>query len=160
TRQVWERHWAAQARSLVQRLLDADIAQVPGIISEIEAHRAWADPLLREEHAKATDASRQKLHTSLALLPVDAGQTEYLYGRLLTAEPNQMIVLREALLPHAERLSERLWKVLEDVKSAPGQRLRAACTLAGYAEEDDRWPQVNNDVAARLVAENAFVIGK
>src|SRR5262249_25147929 len=97
---------------------------------------------------------------SLALLPVDAGQVEYLYERLLAAEPHEVIVLREALRPHADALNERLWKVLEDVKSAPGKRLRAACALAGYAEDDDRWQQVNRDVAERLVAENAFVIGK
>ena len=100
------------------------------------------------------------MHASLALLPMDAGQVEYLYERLLTAEPHEVIVLREALRPHAATLKNRLWAVLEDARSDPGRRLRAACALAGYAEDDDRWQNVNKDVAARLVAENAFVISK
>ena len=45
------------------------------------------DPLLKQINAHATDGSSQKLHTSLALLPVDPTQVDYLYGRLLDAEP-------------------------------------------------------------------------
>jgi hypothetical protein len=52
--------------------------------------------------------SRQKLHTSLALLPVDARQGDYLYERLLSAEPNEVPVLVDALEPHKQELTERL----------------------------------------------------
>ena len=38
--------------------------------------------------AQGTDAqSREHLHASLALLPVDASQVEYLYNRMLNANP-------------------------------------------------------------------------
>ena len=59
--------------------------------------RQWTDPLLREENAKATTDSRQKLHISLALLPTDPSQVDYLYGRLLDAEPHEVPVIRDAL---------------------------------------------------------------
>jgi eukaryotic-like serine/threonine-protein kinase len=91
---------------------------------------------------------------------VDAGQADYLYGRLLAAEPHAVIVLREALRPHAGTLGERLWAVLEDPKSDPGQRLRAACALAGYAEDDGRWAKVSRDVTGPLMAENPLVLGQ
>ena len=41
---VVEQQKAAHAEGLVHRLLDADIAQVPGIVSEIEPNRQWARP--------------------------------------------------------------------------------------------------------------------
>ena len=41
---VVEQQKATHAEGLVHRLLDADIAQVPAIVSEIEPNRQWADP--------------------------------------------------------------------------------------------------------------------
>ena len=61
------------------RLLDADTAQVPEIVAAMRDYRRWVDPALRSELAKNSDDSRQKLHASLALLPVDASQVDYLF---------------------------------------------------------------------------------
>lgn len=85
--QVIEHQNAEHASGLVDRLLDADTVQVPDIAREMEGYRRWADPHLRRENEAAQDGSRKKLHTSLALLPVDEGQAEYLYQRLLKAGP-------------------------------------------------------------------------
>ena len=57
---------ATEAAGLVKRLIDADTAQVPAIVSELAAYRQWADPLLLEENGKAGPESQAKLHTSLA----------------------------------------------------------------------------------------------
>ena len=61
---------------LVQAVVNADTAQVPDIIGKMAEYRKWADPLLRQENEKAAVNSRQKLHASLALLPVDPGQVD------------------------------------------------------------------------------------
>ena len=82
---VQEQNQADHAAGLVKQLLAAKIDKVPPIIQEIEGYRLWADPLLREENDRAAVGSPQKLHASLALLPVDPGQTTYLYDRLLDA---------------------------------------------------------------------------
>ena len=74
--QVEEQQKATMPPGLVQAVLDADTAQVPTIVGKMAEYRQWADPLLREENDKAADESRQKLHTSLALLPVDPGQVD------------------------------------------------------------------------------------
>ena len=42
----------------------------------------------------------EKLHASLALLPVDATQVDYLFNRLIKATPNELPVLRDALKTH------------------------------------------------------------
>ena len=103
---------ATAAHGLVQAVLNADTAQVPGIIGGMTELLRWTDPLLREEYAKSTATPREKLHASLALLPVDATQVDYLAERLLAAEPSEVPVIREALAPHKAGLIERLWAVV------------------------------------------------
>ncbi|HLN26421.1 MAG TPA: SUMF1/EgtB/PvdO family nonheme iron enzyme [Gemmataceae bacterium] len=158
--QVVEQHKATEAAGLVQRLLDADTAQVPAIIGEMSEYRRWVDPLLREENDKATVNSRQKLHTSLALLSVDAMQVDYLFGRLLGAAPNEVPVIRDALAPHKDALLDKLWKVAESpAKGKEHQRLRAASALAKYDPEGQSWAKVGGPVVDQLVAENPVFLG-
>ncbi len=150
---VVEQQKATHAEGLVHRLLDADIAQVPGIVSEIEPNRQWADRLLRDENDKAAANSREKLHASLALLPVDPGQVDYLYGRLLGAAPNEVPVIRDALAPHKDALLDKLWAVVETLeKGKESQRLRAAAALAKYDAESEKWATVQEAVGNDLVA--------
>jgi formylglycine-generating enzyme required for sulfatase activity len=153
---VIEQSNADHAAVLVKGLLDADIAQVPGIVTEIESYRRWVDPLLRKENAEAKDGSRQKLYTGLALLPVDEGQVEYLYERLLNAGRTELPVIRDALAGHRDRLVGRLWDVLGDARADPDQRFRAACALATYDPAGDegrhRWAGVSPFVTDRLLA--------
>ncbi len=152
-----EKKRETHAAGLVGRLLDAEIAQVPGVIGEMEGYRRWADPLLRKEYEGARDGSRQKLYASLALLPVDDGQVDYLCGRLLQADPAELPVIREALLGHRDALTGRLWAVLEGGKEDPDRRFRSACALAAYdatgsEANRQRWQGVSPFVADRLLA--------
>ncbi len=158
----WEVHGRLRAQALMDNLLRAPTEDVPAVVRDMGSYHRWLDGPLHQAYAdaEANGDARKQLHASLALLPVDDGQVEYLYGRLLAAEPQEVIALREALRPHGETLGERLWAVLEDAKGDPGQRLRAACTLAVYALDDGRWEQVSGDVAGLLVAENALVVGQ
>ena len=71
------------------------------------------------------DQSREHLHASLALLPVDAGQVDYLFKRLLSATPSELPVLRDALKTHRSTLTPKLWTVLESAK--PGDASLLPC---------------------------------
>src|SRR5262249_28236858 len=95
--------------------------------------------------------SPQKLHTALALLPVDDGQREYLFERLLDARPNEVLVLRDALEPHREEFRERLWAVVERSPGKESRRLRAASALAAYDPDRARWAGAGAAVADDLV---------
>jgi len=148
--QVVEQRKATHAAGLVQRLLDADTAQVPGVIGEMAEYRQWTDPVLRQEIAKAADRSRQKLHASLALLPVDASQIDYLSEQLLTCTLEQFPIVREALLPHKADVMEKLWRVEQDDAQDTAQRFRAAAALAEYAPDDERWEETAPFVAQHL----------
>src|SRR5262249_17768635 len=165
-----------RARILQDRLLAATTEDVLGIVREMEPYRRWLDESLREAYAEAeanqearrqlpeastaaeaNQDARRQLHASLALLPVEPGQVGYLCDRVLTANPEELFVIREALQPHAQEAITRLWEVLEDSKRLPGAHLRAACVLAAYGD-DERWQGVSREVALRLVAENSLVI--
>ena len=135
---------------------------MPGIVKDMAPYRRWVDPLLHEAYAQAEKDNdpRKQLHASLALLPVDSGQVEYLYGRLLKGEPQEVVVIREALSATRQDLTERLWTLLENPKNDQDQRFRAACALAAFAPDDPRWEKVSGDVAATLVIQKPFVIAQ
>jgi serine/threonine protein kinase len=97
---VVEDRQATHAAGLVRGLLNADIAQVPEFISGMRDYRPWVDPALRDAFGKAAEGSPQRLHASLALLPVDPGQADYLSNRLLNANPFELPVIWGILKNH------------------------------------------------------------
>lgn len=159
----YEGHGRLQAHALRDRLLNADIADVPLIVKDMAGYRGWLDPLLHDADAQAQQDrdSRKQLHTSLALLPVDATQKDYLYGRLLDAEPNEVPVIRDALRPHSDTLLDKLWAVVEaSEKGRESQRLRAAAALATYDPKSARWAKGSPLVVHDLVRENPVYLGQ
>ena len=155
-----EQRKATHGAGLVQAVLNADTAQTPAIIGEMAEYRTWTDPLLREENDKAGVNSRPKLHASLALLPVDATQVDYLHGRLLDAAPHEVPVIRDALAAHKDALLGKLWAVVEEpAKGKEPQRLRAAAALAKYDPEGEKWAKAGGPVVEQLVGENPVFLG-
>jgi hypothetical protein len=75
-----------KADHLVRALASADIEGVEQIIGELASCRSWADPKLRALVAESS-SPKERLHASLALLPVDPGQVAYLEERLLNDGP-------------------------------------------------------------------------
>ncbi len=151
-----------KAHTLRDRLLEASTPELPAIVKDVTPLRRWLDPLLHEAYTQAEQAnnSRKQLHASVALLPADSGQVNYLYDRLLTGQPQEVIVIREALSDHKQALTMRLWAMLEDPKNDQDQRFRAACALEAFAPDDPRWEKASADVAATLVAQKPFVIAQ
>jgi serine/threonine protein kinase/formylglycine-generating enzyme required for sulfatase activity len=150
-----------KAHALRDRLLDADTADVPGIVADMAPYRRWLDPLLRaaQREAEASCDARKRLHTSLALLPVDSGQQQYLYARLLKAEPQQVAIIREALLGFRQELIGPLWALVEDPKADPKERLRASCALAKFDPSCPRWEKSSGQVVQDLVSVDPVFLG-
>jgi serine/threonine protein kinase/formylglycine-generating enzyme required for sulfatase activity len=143
-----------QARVLRQRLLEAATPDVPGIVSDMAPYRGLLAGSLRQAYAEAeaNHDARKQLHASLALLPIDPGQREYLAQRLLDAEVHEVPVLRDALLPYQHELREEFWSAVEQpARGRERQRLRAACALARYEPESPRWAKAQGAVADDLV---------
>ena len=159
----WEVHGRLRSQALLDNLLRAPTEDVPAVVADMASYRRWLDEPLRQAYAdaEANHDARKQLHASLALLPVDAGQVEYLYGRLLTAEPHEVLVLRDALRPHAETVSERLWALLEDAEqclqaSVCGRPVPWRCLRRRRRPLGRRSATMS---ATALLAENALVIG-
>jgi serine/threonine protein kinase/formylglycine-generating enzyme required for sulfatase activity len=153
----YEEHGRFKAEALRDQLLKADTQNVPSIVEEMAPYRHWIDPLLHAAYQQAQAGtepdSRTQLHVSMALLPVDAGQTDYLYRRLLDAAPQEVSVLCDVLAPNQNDLREKLWIVVEH--PTPGkeqQRLRAACALAKYDPHNERWKTVAEPIVDDFVS--------
>lgn len=136
---VVEKENAARAEALVDSIASADIALVPAVISNLNDYREWADPLLQGKISEARDDSAEKLQLALALLPVDESHIQYLRDQLPVCSLTQFPVLRTALLPHKDKLTDTLWQVATDEQRDAAQRFQAAAALAEYAPDDERW---------------------
>jgi serine/threonine protein kinase/formylglycine-generating enzyme required for sulfatase activity len=142
----------------IDALLHAPTEEAPTIVSDMAPYRRWLDERLRTkmDEARGSGDERRMLHLSLALLPADEGQVDYLVGRLLSGDVIEVRAIGESLAPHAEALVGRFWKIALDQDSAPGERLRAACFLAQHDASDARWRKAAGDVAKILALENAL----
>jgi formylglycine-generating enzyme required for sulfatase activity/tetratricopeptide (TPR) repeat protein len=148
-------HWM-EAEKLVEAIVSADTIEVPRLVERLTPYRRWADSRLQWYMQHAREGSHEHLHASLALVPVDHGQVEYLYGRLLGADPKELTVIRDSLPGQPNALIERLWDVLRDIRDDSERRFRAACALASFdtVGEDPhqrRWRQASKFVADQLL---------
>src|SRR5262249_43367081 len=134
----------------------------PKVINEMGPYRRWADRLLREayDQAEKDNDRRKHLHASLALLPVDANQSDFLKERLLHGDPDEVLVIRQALLDHQQNRSDGFWELLENPANDSDPRFRVACALAAFAPDDPRWDQLRDDVAGKLAAQKPFEIAR
>lgn len=150
--QVKEKENTTRAEELVASLLKADIAQVPTIISDLTKYSEWADPLLKTRLAEATDGSPAKLVLALALLSVDESQIDYLKEQMPVCTLEQFPAVRKALSPYKDKLTDALWRVVQDVQRDPSQRFQAAAALAEYSPNDEHWQQAAPFVAQHLTS--------
>jgi formylglycine-generating enzyme required for sulfatase activity len=170
---VFETGGATGTGRYMAELQATETPHLPRIIKDMAIYRRWANPWLKRLATHRIPLSRVldndpgiillaklDLHVSLALLPVDATQVDYLYVRLLTAQPHELSVIRDALTPHKDALLGKLWAVVE--QPDPGkesQRLRAAAALAKYDPESEKWAKASDPVVEQLVGENPLFMG-
>ncbi len=147
-------HWRAEA--LRDELLNAETAEVPAIVDKMKPYRSWLNPMLRDAFVQAAVRNEhgKQLRASVALLPVDPGQRDYLYQQLLVARPEDVQFIREAMQSHRDELVDDLWQVAE--RSPAGgerKRLRAACALAQFDPGGAGWDKIASHIVNDLVAE-------
>ncbi len=154
-----EGYGSLRASSLVEALRTASTTDVPVLVRQLDAYRRWANPRLKTLVQNADFSSREKLHGSLALLPVDASQVDYLYSRLIEADPGDLPVLRDALKIHRATLTPRLWTVLESANPGDLSLLLAASALADYDAASPRWESLGGKVMQALIRVNPVFLG-
>ena len=163
---VWggyEFHGRLQAQRLRDKLLGSPLSDAPSIVAELKPYRRSVDPLLRQAYVDAKEAgnSQKQLKASLALLLVDDTQLPYLKDRLLRADAQDILIIRQFLAGHKDALVAECRRVLDKpTEENRGKALQAASALALYDPENPLWEKIRIDVANRLVAESAYVVSR
>ena len=155
-----EGYGTLRASSLVESLRTASTEDVPSIVRQLNGYRRWANAQLKSLVQSPDDASREKLHASLALLPVDSSQVPIPRSAVCSTprRPNCQCI-RDALKPHQASLIPKLWSTLDSAKPGDVSLLRAASALADYDGTSPRWEAVGGKVAEALVTVNPVYLG-
>lgn len=151
----------ASAQAEVQQFLALPPDEVGQGLHELAALRPCVEPELRRTlSASPPPDESQDLRLRLALLKWDEEQAESLMQHFRTLDPKLLNVTVAALRPHAERLLDDLWALLEDHQTEAEVQLRVGCALAAYDADNARWRHVASDLALSLVRENLLSLGE
>lgn len=134
-----ERKNEAEASRLVEGLLKADISQVASIIEDLDSYRSWADDELVSSFGSVADDSNAKLHAAMALVSQDKSALDFLGERLLSVSPEQFQHVRDILESDKGELIPDYWALALDGQQEASRRFKAACALATYDPESQRW---------------------
>jgi len=154
---AYQYHRWFKANELHDQLLRAQIDKVPAIVNDMAPYRQWVAMRLRQDVKNDDEFRRLRASLALLALAIDESQVEYLYDRLINAEPRECDLIRQVLLPHKRDLTEKLWRVVKFPRNAQ-QYLCAASCLALYAPDDPRWNAAAPDVAASLARVSPFFV--
>jgi hypothetical protein len=149
-RAVIERQEATRANGLVDQLLAADIERVPLILESLEACKWRVVGRLGTQFDHSKAGSAERLHLALALPRGDDRKVECLRDHLLRATPIEFPVVRAALTPQKDRMTDSLWQLAGDEDRDAAKRFRALAALAEYGPADERWNSLAPFVAAHL----------
>jgi formylglycine-generating enzyme required for sulfatase activity/tRNA A-37 threonylcarbamoyl transferase component Bud32 len=157
-----QRAKAEKSRALarVEALRDAAPGAVPAILADLQRVRDDVLPRLRELWKSGAPACRFRI--ALALLPVDpeAVRDELAAWLLHTADPAEVLLARDALLPYRDALRERFWSRAEAPTTQPAERFRALVALAAFDPENERWVrQAPGAVGQMLAADPLYLAG-
>jgi serine/threonine protein kinase len=140
----------SRASALIESLKTAKIESVPAIVDDLVASQRWANAELQQLLDDSPPGSRHRLHASLALLPNDAGQVEFLKQQLLRSPPQTLAVIRDELHGRGYDVREDLWQQLDDDTAEDAVRFRAALALAPLDQQRD-WASHAEFVGDQLV---------
>ncbi|MCR9116435.1 MAG: hypothetical protein NXI22_05715 [bacterium] len=99
--------------------------------------------MLKTRIESVADGSPEKLHLSLALLPVDSAQIKYLAEQLPVCAIDQFPVVRDELASHRDEVKEDLWGLVQNEEINSAQRFQAAAALATFSPENERWTEIS-----------------
>ncbi len=147
-----------KAAGFVRALATADTKDVGQIVADMSRYRRWTQPLLVEMAEDDQADSKQRLHASLALLPMDSSVSDELFSRMLKADPVTCLAIRNSLLKYCsdQPWASRLWAVAEDPNADPPQRFRAAIALVALDpirgdQADPKWSAMASLLVQELI---------
>ena len=105
--------WPLPGRRVRKQLYGAELDNVPAIVHELGRYWTWANAWLADDIKTVTASGDEERHlrASLALLPNDDGQIDYLY-QPIGAGPSSIGAICAALYPRKEQIPDRLWSIV------------------------------------------------
>ena len=101
---VMELRGRDRADRVISQLLVADTGQLPALIKEIDADLGRTGIKLDRIANDPNSSPKHRLNAGLALLPFEKAHDDYLFERLLSAEPNELDRFRRTRAIAAGRL--------------------------------------------------------
>jgi formylglycine-generating enzyme required for sulfatase activity len=150
-----------KANVVARALSTARTEEIEEIVRELEPLRRWSDPLLYRMYVDNKNDPRRQLRFSLALLPSDPTQEEYLCNCLLNSNPPEFTVIRNLLRDHGTtaQLVRRFWDVYRDERNDRPTRFRAVMALASLDQPAGAgtmdWDQAAEFLAEELIKDTA-----
>ena len=153
---AWEANGRIQARRLAQAIYASTPAELENLIGdELPSLRRWANGPLKQVADDEAVPHAQRLRASLAIIPADPSQRQYLKSRLLDCNVAEFPVIRDSLNPHRQKLLPELWHTLRDGEAGEQSRFHAGMALASYAAQAEDWTDADAEfLAAALLASN------
>jgi eukaryotic-like serine/threonine-protein kinase len=146
----WGLNWKSENKSLalVESLKTARIQDVPSIVKQLDSYRKWSTPLLIKELSSANPTNKNRLNVSLAMLPVDLNQADFLYEKMINASPDDFPIICNALKKHGDvqQIKDGLILLLKDGSKNPDTRFRAGLALTYCTKEDKVFDWANENI--------------
>jgi hypothetical protein len=149
-RALYEERQQAHAQRLVAMVQSFHKSQLQWFREEFERNRRLGVPLLEQLINDPTSPADDRLHARLILLALDADQVQPLAQELYNAEAREVPEICKALLPYKDQLVDGYWQTIENKKTTPPIRIRAAAALAQFEPESPRWESVGRSVVDAL----------
>ncbi|MFM8213543.1 MAG: protein kinase domain-containing protein, partial [Pirellula sp.] len=144
-----QRFMERDAANLVSKIETADFGKLADELKKLPAMRAIVDPKLKAALEHTKDDSEEHLKLSLALVPSDPTQIDYLVRRLQSAQASQVQLIVDQLRPYKYKILDSLWSAIEGDNKAAW--LPVAGALADYDPGNERWQSVAAKVSDNLV---------
>ncbi len=144
----------ARAKELVDRVLVAEFRELPGLIDSLTSYGTLVEPTLKS-HLSSTNPN-VRFRAALCLASGDLGLSDYLYEKLLDAEPDQFNVILEIIKRHDRQLVPRLWGELSAAECSGPRQIRSACALAALDAASVDWSRHAISVVRALFGEDGF----
>src|SRR5262249_50076124 len=136
---------------------------VPALLDGLARQQEDVLPRLREVwDYPGTNANRpQRMRAALALLATEARRVKDELARwmLVVDDPAELIVVRDALRPHAAGLAERFWKQLQQPGTTQDQRLRLLAALAAFDPKAPAWKGAGGQALEAWLAADPLYLG-
>jgi formylglycine-generating enzyme required for sulfatase activity/tRNA A-37 threonylcarbamoyl transferase component Bud32 len=126
---------AQRSAAQVEGLLKAAPESLTLVLDTLKPQYDEIAPELRRLMARRDLADHDRLRLSLALLPGDPAQIDYLRDRMLSIGLAELLAVREAVAPYEDRLRDDLWRALDKGHAKPEERFSAALILARHERD-------------------------